>query len=69
MDFVGRVETFGKDIQTVLDRAGIATGVEHLNMTGPQPLSLWINESLRKKILRAYREDFERFEYSEALPS
>ena len=68
-DFIGRVENFDRDIAVVRDRVGVSTAPPHLNRSGGHmDTATWITEPLRQTIYRAYRDDFDRFEYSPALP-
>jgi hypothetical protein len=64
---VGRVEHFDSDILPVCDHLGIAPPRRRANATTPVRLADWITPSLGEAIRRAYRADFERFEYSTAV--
>jgi hypothetical protein len=68
LHLIGRLEAFNTEFRQVADRAGIACVPQRVNVTGPHALGEWIDDSLRMKIYRGYRDDFERFGYAEALP-
>jgi len=69
--FTGRVEQFDGDVKVVSDRLGVAPPIGgKMNASGPPiKLSDWITPSIKDRIRSAYNEDFERFQYSTAIPN
>lgn len=66
--FVGRVENYDADIKSVCARLNVQPRARRHNSSGAVRLSDWIGPDIRDAIMSAYREDFERFEYSTAVP-
>ncbi len=66
--FIGRVESFDSDIQTVCAQLHMAPPTRKVNATGKVRVSDWLTPSIRDAIRSAFREDFDRFGYSMAVP-
>ena len=63
-DFIGKVEHMDDDWKRVMERAGIAYELPHLNRTRSKPTASYFSDSaLRNMVGDRYREDVERFGY------
>jgi len=66
VEFIGRVERLGDDINVVEDRAGISLNLPHLNRAaggGVERARELLTEAARARLQRIYQRDFERFAY------
>jgi len=72
-DFIGRFETFSQDIKKVCKRIYGDNSVElpvSKNYTGADELlDVYYDRDLYHKVYTAFREDFERFEYTKVTDS
>lgn len=73
LNFIGRVETFAKDIVPVLDHVGAdqflrQAAVIPLHASPHRSWPLYYTQSLADRVYRAYERDFDRFGYPRAVP-
>jgi hypothetical protein len=74
LDLIGKVESFDKDFACVLDHVGAGDRVRqasdvHLNSSQHRTWQSYYSSDLADTVYRAYRPDFDRFEYAKAMPT
>jgi hypothetical protein len=72
IDFVGKVESFRRDLTRVLDHASADRRLHdtlgtRMNATRHRPWPDYYSPALAARVYRAYEADFSRFEYPRAL--
>jgi hypothetical protein len=64
VDFVGRFETLGQDVDTISDVIGRNIELPHLNSNKKDSFCNVYNEQTANKVYSLYQKDFELFNYS-----
>lgn len=65
LDFIGRFETFSKDVQYVLGRLGLSkVSIPKHNPSSHAHYSRYYDDRTRELVRQLYREDIERFGYT-----
>jgi hypothetical protein len=72
IDFIGKVETFGRDFVRVLEHAGVrgmitAALTAHHNASQHHVWQRYYDQTLAARVWRAYERDFDRFGYARAI--
>jgi hypothetical protein len=72
LDFIGRVETFARDIRRVLDHVGADQRLRQAAVMPPHASPhhswpLYYTQDLADRVYRAYERDFDRFGYPRAI--
>lgn len=63
-DYLGRIESFDRDIQYVIKRLELASDVPTMNMSDTAAWKKHYNERLVEKVYERYEKDFQVFSYS-----
>jgi len=71
LDFIGRIETFAREIGRVLDHVGADKGLRQaavmpLHASPHHSWPLYYTQYLADRVYRAYERDFDRFVYPRA---
>ena len=72
LDFIGKVETFGRDFARVIDhidprrQSGLALAPHH-NISAHAAWQRYYDDALAARVHRAYERDFDRFGYARAI--